>query len=244
MSDRGAERNLNQVAGDVHFLTAPVRFLWHSLLIGIFVILAPAIFLTADVLVLMFGGPDAVVALKTLICIAGPFATALWFMVLKLLPRINRGDTHHLRAFGAMIFAFVVSAAGALFGWVLTTSTHVSDSSNAAVWKSFLQLVAVNVAVFGPIIALFVVRTIRAVGRPVHPTASRFWWVFYIICGYMREADGVQDEEIAEELALRAMENPAEKAYWRHYEGCRACRNIEPCAAGDALRDAIELGSE
>lgn len=235
MSDREAERDLNQLASDVHFVTEPLRFIWHSLLIALFLLLAPAIFLAADVLVVIFGGPDAANALKILICVVGPFATAFCFMVCKCLPRINRGGSYHLRAFGAMILGFVGSGAGALFGWVLTTSTYVSDSGNTAVWNRFLQLVAVNVAVFSPIIVLFEVRAIRAVGRPIHPTASRFWWIHYVICGYMRDADGVQDDEIAEELALRATESPAEKAYWRHYERCRQCRNIQPCKIGDAL---------
>lgn len=248
MSDRETERNLNQMAGDVHFVTAPLRFIWHSLLIVLFLLLAPAIFLMADVIVATIGGPEAAAALKILICVAGPFATAFWFMVCKCLPRINSGQSYHLRAFGAMAFAFVVSAAGALFGWVLTKNAYIFDTGDASsrllVWNSFLQLAVVNLAVFSPIITLFVVRAIRALGRPVHPTANRFCWVFSIICGYMRDEDGVQDEEITEELALRAMETPAEKAYWRHYERCRRCRNIEPCATGDALRDAIELGSE
>jgi hypothetical protein len=62
--DTRTEANLNQVAGDVHFLTAPMRLLWHALLWLIFLLLAPAIFAIVPVLALRYASPDEIWLLK------------------------------------------------------------------------------------------------------------------------------------------------------------------------------------
>jgi len=43
-----------QLANDVHFLTAPFRFIWRSILIFMFLLFAPAIFLVVPLLVVHY----------------------------------------------------------------------------------------------------------------------------------------------------------------------------------------------
>ena len=39
--DTRTEANLNQLAGDVHFVTAPLRFIWHAVLVTLFILSFP-----------------------------------------------------------------------------------------------------------------------------------------------------------------------------------------------------------
>jgi len=53
-----------QFANDVHFLVAPLRFLWHALLWLVFLLLAPAIFAIVPVLAVKYASPDEISLLK------------------------------------------------------------------------------------------------------------------------------------------------------------------------------------
>ena len=53
-----------QLANDVHFLTAPLRFLWHALLWLLFLLLAPAIFAIVPVLAVRYASSDEIWLLK------------------------------------------------------------------------------------------------------------------------------------------------------------------------------------
>ena len=111
------EANLNQLSGDVHFLTAPVRFLWHALLWLLFLLLAPAIFAIVPVLALRYASPDDIWLFKWLFGVLGPFASTFWFVIIAMIPAHNRGERglgFQFKAFGAMAFGFLVSA-GAMF---------------------------------------------------------------------------------------------------------------------------------
>ena len=55
-----------QLANDVHFLVAPLRFLWHALLWLLFLLLAPAIFAIVPVLAIRYASPDEIWLLKWL----------------------------------------------------------------------------------------------------------------------------------------------------------------------------------
>ena len=71
-----------QLANDVHFLTAPLRFLWHALLWLLFLLLAPAIFAIVPVVAVRCASPDEVWLLKWLFGVLGPFASmAFGFLV-------------------------------------------------------------------------------------------------------------------------------------------------------------------
>jgi hypothetical protein len=66
-----------QLADDVHFLTAPLRFIWRSILWFVFLFFAPAIFLVVPLAVVhFFPGDDAIGLLKVLLGVLGPFACA------------------------------------------------------------------------------------------------------------------------------------------------------------------------
>ena len=53
-----------QLAHDVHFVVAPLRFLWHAVLWLLFLLLAPAIFAIVPVLALRCASPDEIWLLK------------------------------------------------------------------------------------------------------------------------------------------------------------------------------------
>jgi len=115
--DSRTEANLNQLAGDVHLLTAPMRLLWHALLWFLFLLFAPALFVIVPVLAVRVASPDDIWLLKWLFGVLGPFASTFWFLIIAMIPahdRGGRGLVFQLKAFGAMAFGFVVSA-GAMF---------------------------------------------------------------------------------------------------------------------------------
>jgi hypothetical protein len=63
------------------FLAAPIRFVWHMLLWGMFLLCAPALFIG----LLLFGVPymsaDEVWLTKVLEVVLGPFAFTLWWII-------------------------------------------------------------------------------------------------------------------------------------------------------------------
>jgi hypothetical protein len=116
--DIRTEANLNQLAGDAHFLTAPLRCLWHLVLILLFLLLAPAIFAVVPLLAVRYASADDLWLLKWLFGVFGPFATSFWFLIIAMIPAHKRGErglVFHLKAFTAMAFAFIVSAAAMFF---------------------------------------------------------------------------------------------------------------------------------
>lgn len=105
-----------QLANDVHFLTAPLRVLWHALLWLIFLLLAPAVFAIVPVLALRYASPDEIWLLKWLFGVVGPFASTFWFLIIAMIPARNSGERGlaFLKSFGAMAIGFLVSA-GTMF---------------------------------------------------------------------------------------------------------------------------------
>ena len=151
-----------QLANDVHFLVAPLRFIWRSILWFIFLFFAPAIFLVVPLLVVhYFPGDDAIGLLKVLLGVLGPFACAFWLVIASAYPaarqavregrRYRAGLLGHLKAIAFMVIGFIMSAAAVLY--VAASSQHDSD----AVWfiKAYL-------AVFSPIIMLAGCRALRS----------------------------------------------------------------------------------
>jgi hypothetical protein len=106
-----------QLASDVHFLVAPLRFAWHALLWFLFLLLAPVIFAIVPVLALKYASPDEIWLLKWLFGALGPFASTFWFVIIAMIPAHDRGErglVFQLKSFGALAFGFVTSA-GAMF---------------------------------------------------------------------------------------------------------------------------------
>ena len=98
-----AEAQLNRLASDVHFATAPLRFAWHALLWFLFLLLAPAIFAVVPILAVRYALPDEIWLLKWLFGVLGPFASTFWFLIIAMIPAHNRGErglVFQLKAFG------------------------------------------------------------------------------------------------------------------------------------------------
>jgi hypothetical protein len=80
-----------QLADDVHFLTAPLRFIWRSILWFVFLFFAPAIFLVVPLAVVhFFPGDDAIGLLKVLLGVLGPFACAFWLIIASAYPEARQ----------------------------------------------------------------------------------------------------------------------------------------------------------
>ena len=160
--DTRTEANLNQLASDVHFATAPLRVLWHALLWLLFLFLAPAIFAIVPVLAVRYASPDEIWLLKWVFGVLGPFASTFWFLIVAMIPAHNRGERglgFHFKAFGSMAFGFVVSAAAMFF---FATNYDVCDNWNDAAWFTGASL-----ALLSPFALLAVWRLLRVcfVGR-------------------------------------------------------------------------------
>ena len=107
-----------QLANDVHFLTAPLRFLWHAVLWLLFLLLAPAIFAIVPVLAVRYASADEIWLLKWGFGVLGPFASTFWFLIIAMMPAHNRGErglAFHFKAFASMAFGLLVSAAAMFF---------------------------------------------------------------------------------------------------------------------------------
>lgn len=111
------EANLNQLAADAHFMTAPFRLLWHALLWLLFLLLAPAIFAIVPFLALRYASKDDIWVLRWLFGVLGPFASTFWFVIIAMIPAHNRGEQglrFQFKSFGALAIGFLVSA-GTMF---------------------------------------------------------------------------------------------------------------------------------
>jgi hypothetical protein len=163
--DTRTESSLNQIASDVHFLTAPLRFIWRSILWFIFLFFAPAILLVVPLaLVHFFPGDDAIGLLKVLLAVLGPVACAFWLVIASAYPaarqavregrRYRAGLRGHLKAIAFMVIGFALSAAAMLY--VVRSARDDSDT----IWfiKAYL-------AVFSPIIMLVGWRALKGLFR-------------------------------------------------------------------------------
>jgi hypothetical protein len=143
-----------QLANDVHFLTAPLRFIWRSILTFLFLFFAPAILLVIPLLIVHYSpGDDTIGLLKVLLGVLGPFACAFWLVIASAYPaarqavregrRYRAGLLGHLKAIAFMVIGFIMSAAAVLY--VAASSQHDSDT----IW-----FVKAYFAAFSPIIML------------------------------------------------------------------------------------------
>ena len=155
--DTRTEANLNQLAGDVHFLAAPLRLMWHAFWL-IFLLLAPAIFAIVPVLAVRYASPDEIWLLKWMFGVLGPFASTFWFLIVAMIPAHNRGErglVFHFKVFGSMAFAFVLSAAAMYF---FATNYDVRCTWDDRAWFTGAWL-----ALLSPFALLFVWRLLKDV---------------------------------------------------------------------------------
>ena len=146
-----------QVANDIHFLVAPLRFAWHALLWFLFLLLAPAIFAMVPLLALKYASRDEIWLLKWLFGVLGPFASTFWFVIIAMIPAHERGLVVQLQSFGAMAFGFVTSA-GAMF--LFATNYDVRYNWDDRGWFTGAWL-----ALLSPFALLYVWRLLKRVRR-------------------------------------------------------------------------------
>ena len=100
-----AESNRNQLASDVHFLTAPLRFIWGMLMWAVFLLLSPFLFLGVLVFGIHFMSRDEIGLAKVLLVVVGPFAFDFWWITIRhvssrykakrlIAERSNNGDDY------------------------------------------------------------------------------------------------------------------------------------------------------
>ena len=147
-----------QLAGDVHFLTAPLRFLWRSILILLFLLFAPAILAIVPVFAIRYASPDEIWLLKWLFGVLGPFASTFWFLIIAMIPTHNRGErglAFHLKSFGAMAMGFLLSA-GTMF-------LFASNYDVCYVWDDRAWFTGAWLCLLSPFVLLFVWRLVKRV---------------------------------------------------------------------------------
>jgi hypothetical protein len=151
-----------QLANDVHFLTAPLRFVWRSILIFVFLFFAPLLYWTIPLAFIAIDPNSDFRMLAFAYMGLGPFVSAFWTMIACMVRRYRRmtsdGRPYQrslggvAAAFGFMLFGFFGAlAAELLFCFLFGVPTYTSDVAvNAAHWN--LWFAGAGFAVFSPII--------------------------------------------------------------------------------------------
>jgi hypothetical protein len=166
------EANASQIAGDLHLLTAPIRFLFRCVLALIFLLLAPLFYGTIPFLCIALD-PNSDFSILALAYMAlGPFASAFWLMMVGVVPDVYRAHkegqvfkANHVKGFGLLFLGFFGSlGAEALFLFYLFPIPRYDENTvaNAANWRSWFA--GMGIAAFLPVILLLGLRLIKWVG--------------------------------------------------------------------------------
>jgi len=156
------EANINQLAGDVHLLTAPIRFLFRCVLALLFLLLAPLLYSVIP-FVCIAADPNSDFSMLALAYMAlGPFASAFWLMMVGVVPDVYRAhkegrvfEGNHAKGFGLMLLGFFGSlGAEALFLFYVSPIPRYTENivANAAQWHSWFA--GMGIAAFFPVILL------------------------------------------------------------------------------------------
>ena len=81
-------RTETKLATDVHFLTAPLRFIFGLAMWAVILLLSPLIVLAALVFGIHFMSRDEIGLMKVLLVVLGPFAFVLWWIIIR---RVSNG---------------------------------------------------------------------------------------------------------------------------------------------------------
>jgi hypothetical protein len=73
---------------DVHFLTAPLRFVWGMLMWAVLLLLSPLLLAAVFVFGIHIMSPDEIAMTKVLLVVLGPFAFVLWWITIM---RVSNG---------------------------------------------------------------------------------------------------------------------------------------------------------
>ena len=162
-----------QLASDVHFLAAPLRFVWRSLLWLLFFLFAPLLYSTVPFLLVALE-PHADFSVLALVCMAlGPFAASFWMILachwptVRQAQREGRLDTWREDAGGfsrtlpkSIAFMFLGLFGSAAAEAVFCSLFSVPSGSPRGVAAYFA---AAPFATFAPVLLLWLLR--RARGR-------------------------------------------------------------------------------
>lgn len=163
------EASINQLAGDVHLLTAPIRFLFRCLLAAAFLLLAPLLYATVPY-VCIWADPNSDFSILALAYMAlGPFACAFWTMMVGVIPHVYRAQkegrvfqANHLKGFGLLFLGFFGSLGAeilfVLYLFPIPRETY-NTAANAANWRSWFA--GMGIAAFMPVILLLGWRLIK-----------------------------------------------------------------------------------
>jgi hypothetical protein len=163
------ETNIHQLAGDVHWLTAPFRFIVRCLLAVVFLLLAPLLYATIP-FVCIWADPNSDFSVLALLYMAfAPFASAFWLMMCGVMPDVYRAqkegrvfEADHVKRFGLMFVGFIGSlGAEVLFhSYLFPIPRYTEDTvANAANWRSWFA--GMGIGGFLPIILLLGWRVVK-----------------------------------------------------------------------------------
>jgi hypothetical protein len=101
------EASINQLAGDVHWLTAPFRFLFRCLLALVFLLLAPLLYATIP-FICIAADPNSDFSILAFLYMAfAPFASSFWLLMVWAMPQVYRAqkegrvfEANHVKGFG------------------------------------------------------------------------------------------------------------------------------------------------
>jgi hypothetical protein len=171
------ESNINQLAGDVHLLTSPIRFLFRCVLALLFLLAAPLLYATMPY-VCIWADPNSDFSMLALAyLVLGPFACAFWTMMVGVIPDVYKAqkegrifEANHFNGFGLMFIGFLGSlSAEGLFLFYLFPKPRYTENTvaNASNWRSWFA--GMGIAVFLPVILLLGWRAIKKVyaGRQI-----------------------------------------------------------------------------
>ena len=163
------EANINQLAGDLHLLTSPIRFLFRCVLALIFLLLAPLLYATIPFIFIAADPKSDFLMLALAYMALAPFASGVWLMIIGVLPDVYRAQKEgrvfqgkHFKGFGLMFLGFISSlSAEALFLFCLFPMPRYTENTvaNAAQWHSWF--LGMGIAGFLPVILLLGWRLIK-----------------------------------------------------------------------------------
>jgi hypothetical protein len=165
----------NQIANDLHLLTAPIRFLFRCVLALLFLLAAPLLFSVVPFLCIALD-PNSDFSMLALGYMAlAPFASAFWLMMTGVIPDVYKAhkecrvfEADHAKGFGLMFLGFFGSlGAEALFLFYLFPIPRYTENTiaNVSNWRSWFA--GMGIAGFLPVILLVGWRLIKkaCVGR-------------------------------------------------------------------------------
>ena len=220
---------INQLAGDVHLLTAPIRFLFRCVLALLFLLLAPLLYSVIPFACIALDPNSDFSILALVYLVLGPFASAFWLMMVGVVPDVYRAhkegrvfEANHAKGFGLMFLGFFGSlGAEALFLFYVFPIPRCTENivANAAQWRSWFAGMAI--AAFFPVLSLLGWRLIKWVSagrdrcRACHETVGAANLDKMGLCRYcFEDAMNEQDDAPEMEAWIRTVKDEFKDRQW------------------------------